>query len=220
MPQGYLQKVREICDREGILLVLDEVQTGFGRTGKMFATEHYGVRPDILVIAKGIANGFPLSAIVSRKELMDIQKPGSMGGTYAGNAVSCAAGVAVAKAFKDEKILDNVNIRGKELRGMLDGLKADSKTGKIVYDVRGMGLMLALEFQPGGGYASKVQAKCMEKDLLILTTSIYDTLRLIPPLNVSEEDMAKGMQIIKQAVEEVADGAAPSQTGTKGQALE
>ena len=171
-------------------------------------------------MAKGLANGFPLSGIVSRKELMDVQNPGSMGGTYAGNAVSCAAAVAVANVFKEEKILDNVSLRGKEMRGLLDGLKADSKTGNIIHDVRGLGLMLAMEFKPGGGYASKVQAKCMEQDLLVLTTSIYDTLRFIPPLNISKEEMDKGLQIVKRAVEEVAEGAQPNQTGTKGQALE
>ena len=132
-----------------------------------------------------------------------------MGGTYGGNAVSCAAGIAVAKAFKDEKILENVNARGAELKGMLEGAWKDSKTGKMIYDVRGLGLMLALEFQPGKGYASKVQAKCMEKDMLILTTSIYDTLRFIPPLNITKEDMAKGCQIIKEAIEEVAAGEDP-----------
>ncbi|RMZ89240.1 hypothetical protein DV736_g3542, partial [Chaetothyriales sp. CBS 134916] len=204
MPKGYVEKVRAICDREGILLVLDEVQTGYGRTGKMFATEHYGVQPDILVIAKGIANGFPLSAIASRKELMDKQKAGSMGGTYGGNAVACAAAVAVVKAFKEEKVLDNVVARGKEMKAMLDGLKTDGKTSKIVKDARGLGLMLALQFVPGGSYGPKVQAKCLEKDLLVLTTSIYDTLRFIPPLNISKEDMEKGCEIIKQAVEEVA----------------
>jgi 4-aminobutyrate aminotransferase len=219
-PAGYLAKVREICDKNNILLVIDEVQSGFGRTGKMFAIEHWGVRPDILVMAKGIANGFPLSAIASRKELMDLQKPGSMGGTYAGNAVSCAAGVAVAKAFKEERILENVAARGAELKGMLDAAWKDPKTGKLIYDVRGLGLMLALEFQPGKGYASKIQAKCMEKDMLILTTSIYDTLRFIPPLNITKEDMAKGCQIIKEAIEEVAAGEDPSETATKGQALE
>ena len=203
-PAGYLARVREICDKNNILLVADEVQCGFGRTGKMFAVEHWDVRPDILIMAKGIANGFPLSAIASRKELMDLQKPGSMGGTYAGNAVSCAAGVAVAKAFQDEKILDNVNARGAELRGMLESAWKDSKTGHMIFDVRGLGLMLALEFQPGKGYASKVQAKCMEKDMLILTTSIYDTLRFIPPLNITKEDMAEGCRIIKEAMEEVA----------------
>ena len=219
-PPQYLAKVREICDKHGILLVADEVQSGFGRTGKMFAIEHWGVRPDILIMAKGIANGLPLSGIVSRKELMDKQKPGSMGGTYAGNAVSCAAGVAVAKAFQEERILENVAARGRELRGMLEDCKADSKTGTIIYDVRGLGLMLALECKPGGGYASKIQAKCMERDMLVLTTSIYDTIRFIPPLNITKEDMAKGCQIIKEAIAEVAAGANPPETGTKGQALE
>lgn len=104
-----------------------------------FAIEHWDVRPDILIMAKGIANGFPLSGIASRKELMDLQKPGSMGGTYAGNAVSCAAGVAVAKAFKDEKILENVNQRGAELRAMLTAAKKDEKTAHLIHDVRGLG---------------------------------------------------------------------------------
>jgi 4-aminobutyrate aminotransferase len=183
----------------------------------MFAIEHWGVRPDILVMAKGIANGFPLSGIASRKELMDKQPPGSMGGTYAGNAVSCAAGVAVAKAFREDKILENVNARGAELKSMLDKAKEDTN---IIYDVRGLGLMLALECQPGKGYASKIQAKCMEKDMLILTTSIYDTLRFIPPLNITKEDMARGCQIIRDAIEEVAAGEDPPETPTKGQALE
>ncbi len=219
-PPQYLAKIREICDKNNILLVADEVQSGFGRTGKMFAIEHWGVRPDILIMAKGIANGFPLSGIVSRKELMDTQKPGSMGGTYAGNAVSCAAGVAVAKAFQEERILDNVAARGAELLNMLHAAKSDARTGKMIYDVRGLGLMLALECAPGHGYASKIQAKCMEKDMLVLTTSIYDTLRFIPPLNISKEDMAKGCQIIKEAIEEVSAGESPAEAGMKGQALE
>lgn len=202
--KDYLRRVREICDKHNILLVADEVQTGFGRTGKMFAVEHWNVRPDILIMAKGIANGFPLSGIVSRKELMDKQAPGSMGGTYAGNAISCAAGVAVANAFHDEKILANVNARGPELVSMLQACASDPQTKKIIYDVRGLGLMLALECQPGGNYATRIQQKCMEKDMLILTTSIYDTIRFIPPLNISQEDMQKGVGIIREAIEEVA----------------
>ncbi|KAL8679705.1 MAG: hypothetical protein Q9186_004023 [Xanthomendoza sp. 1 TL-2023] len=219
-PPHYLARLRELCDKNNILLVADEVQCGFGRTGKMFAVEHWGVRPDIMIMAKGIANGFPLSAIVSRKELMDTQKPGSMGGTYAGNAVSCAAGAAVAKAFQDERILENVNARGAELKGTLDAAKADSRTGSMIHNVRGMGLMLALECVAGHGYASKIQARCMEKNMLLLTTSIYDTIRFIPPLNITKEDMAKGCQIIKEAIEEVAAGEKPAETGTKGLAPE
>ena len=219
-PPGYLAKVREICDKNNILLVADEVQSGFGRTGKMFAVEHWGIKPDILIMAKGIANGLPLSAIVSRKELMDMQKPGSMGGTYAGNAVSCAAGVAVAKAFQEERILENVNARGAELMKMLNEASQNLNTAKVIHDVRGLGLMVALECQPGHGYASKIQAKCMAKDMLVLTTSIYDTIRFIPPLNISKEDMAKGCKIIEEAIQEVAAGEEPVETGTKGQALE
>ncbi len=219
-PQGYLERVREICDKNGILMVADEVQCGYGRTGKLFAIEHWGVRPDILVMAKGIANGFPLSGIVSRKELMDMQKPGSMGGTYGGNAVACAAAVAVVKAFKEEKILENVNARGKELKVALAAAQKNPKTKHMIYDARGLGLMLALECTPGKGYASKIQAKCMEKDMLLLTTSIYDTLRFIPPLNITKEDMAEGIRIISESIEEVAAGEDPPETPTKGQAPE
>ncbi|KAL6715337.1 hypothetical protein ACLMJK_007603 [Lecanora helva] len=215
-PAPYLAAVRDLCDRNNILLVADEVQSGFGRTGKMFAVEHWGVRPDILVMAKGIANGFPLSGIVSRKELMDMQKPGSMGGTYAGNAVSCAAGVAVAKAFQDERILENVNARGAELLSLLKSLKSNPQTGRIIHDVRGLGLMLALECKPGGNYASKIQKKCMEKGLLVLTTSIYDTLRFIPPLNISRGDLERGGGIVREAVEEVARGVEGGEMGMRG----
>jgi 4-aminobutyrate aminotransferase len=217
-PAGYLARVREICDKNGILMVADEVQCGYGRTGKLFAIEHWGVRPDILVMAKGIANGFPLSGIVSRKELMDMQKPGSMGGTYSGNAVSCAAAVAVVKTFKEEKILENVNARGEELKGILRAAQEDPKTRHMIFDVRGLGLMLALECVPGKGYASKIQAKCMEKDMLLLTTSIYDTLRFIPPLNITKEDMAEGCRIIREAIEEVAAEEGSPETLAKGQA--
>lgn len=110
-PPEFLKGVREICDKHNILLIIDEVQSGFGRTGKMFNIEYSGVRPDIMTCAKGLANGFPLSGVVSRKDITDKLKPGSMGGTYAGNAVSCAAAVAVADAFKEEKILENVQAR-------------------------------------------------------------------------------------------------------------
>jgi 4-aminobutyrate aminotransferase len=110
-PAEFLKGAREICDKHGILLIIDEVQSGFGRTGKMFNIEYSGVRPDIMTMAKGLANGFPLSGVVSRKELTDKLKPGSLGGTYAGNAVACAAAVAVADTFREERILENVQAR-------------------------------------------------------------------------------------------------------------
>jgi len=215
-PAEYLRGLRQICDKHGILLIIDEVQSGFGRTGKYFAIEYSGVRPDILVMAKGIANGFPLSGIVSRKELTDKQAPGSVGGTYAGNAVSCAAGVACAEVMQDENILANVNARSTELFNALNALKTSPETANYISDVRGQGLMVAVEFtspgrsenDPGAnasnipGLASKVAAICQEKGMIILTTSVFEVIRFIPPLNISEKELAEGVTIFKEAVAE------------------
>ncbi|KAF5372509.1 hypothetical protein D9758_005194 [Tetrapyrgos nigripes] len=221
-PKEFLQGLREVCDKHGILLIMDEVQSGFGRTGTWFAIEESGVRPDILVMAKGLANGFPLSGVVSRKELTDKLKPGSMGGTYAGNAVACAAAVAVADAIKEEKILDNVNERSNELFSSLLSLQSDSALAPYILDIRGRGLMVAVEFasseNPGAiydptavaittkipkGIASRVAKKCIEKGMLLLTTSVYEVVRFIPPLNISKEDMAKGCKVFEESVREV-----------------
>ncbi|KAI0044978.1 acetylornithine aminotransferase [Auriscalpium vulgare] len=216
-PPAFMRGLREICDKHGMLLIIDEVQSGFGRTGKNFAIEYSGVRPDIMTMAKGLANGFPLSAIVSRKELTDKLKPGSMGGTYAGNAVSCAAAVAVADAFKEEKILDNVQARSQELFSALNGLRSKSSLNGNILDVRGQGLMVAVEFASPShsandpavlasapkSLASRVTKRCLEKGMFLLTTSVYETVRFIPPLNISQEDLAKGVQIFVEAVEEI-----------------
>jgi 4-aminobutyrate aminotransferase len=214
---AFLRGLREVCDKHGILLIIDEVQSGFGRTGKNFTIEYSGVKPDILIIAKGLANGFPLSGVISRKELTDKLKPGSMGGTYAGNAVSCAAAVAVADAMKEENILDNVQARSKELLESLNKLREDPKIGRYILDIRGRGLMVAVEFaSPAASIydpllqesapkslASRIAKRCLEKDLLILTTSVYEVIRFIPPLNISQQDLEKGCKIFKEAVEEV-----------------
>ncbi|KAH9987011.1 pyridoxal phosphate-dependent transferase [Russula compacta] len=216
-PPAFLQGLRDICDKHDLLLIIDEVQSGFGRTGRMFSIEYSGVRPDIMVIAKGLANGFPLSGVVCGKELTDKLKPGTMGGTYAGNAVSCAAAVAVADAFKEEKVLDNVNARSTELFKALNSLKADPTIGQHILDVRGQGLMVAIEFASPShstldpavknsappNLAVRVSKRCLEKGLLLLTTSVYETIRFIPPLNISSEDLAKGIRIFKEAVAEL-----------------
>ncbi|KAK0193312.1 pyridoxal phosphate-dependent transferase [Armillaria mellea] len=218
-PNEFLHGLREICDKHGTLLIIDEVQSGFCRTGSWFAISPSGVRPDILISAKGLANGFPLSAIISRKEITDLLKPGSMGGTYAGNPVSCAAAVAVTDAMKEEKILDNVKERSKQIFVELDTLKADPEVAPYILDVRGRGLMVAVEFTSSAsvgskydvvaseteqvGLAGRVAKKCIEKGMLILTTSMYEVVRFIPPLNISEEEMAKGCKIFAEAVREV-----------------
>ncbi|TPX62550.1 hypothetical protein PhCBS80983_g00331 [Powellomyces hirtus] len=205
-PKKYMQGLRKICDEHKILLIIDEVQSGFGRTGTYFAIEQYDVRPDILVMAKGIANGFPLAGIVSRKEIMDSQTPGSMGGTYSGNAVACAAAVACADVMREEKILQNVKARGDQMRAGLERIRKDSNVGPLIGDVRGLGLMLGLEFARTAptGISSRVQQNCIRNGLLILTTSVFETLRFIPPLTISDEEMSHGLEIFEKSLHEAA----------------
>ena len=221
-PASFLHGLRQICDENNLLLICDEVQSGFGRTGTMFAVQDSGVRPDVLIFAKGIANGFPLSGIASTNELMSRQKPGSMGGTYAGNAVACAAATAVIQAFKDERVLDNVAARSTQLVSFLKKLQKDSPYGHLIEDVRGRGLMIGVQFKdastnPGSQNATaaaaakkaeqiapKVVAECLKRDMLLLSTSVFDVLRFIPPLTISEEDLAKACAIFKDAFEAAA----------------
>jgi len=214
-PAAFLRGLREICDQNNILLIVDEVQCGFGRTGKYFYIENSGVKPDIMIVAKGLANGFPLSGVISRTELTDKLKPGSMGGTYAGNAVACAAAIAVADVMKEEKILDNVNARSKELFEFLN--KQRQKQTSHIVDIRGQGLMVAVEFSSPlysvhdpvlnhsapKNLASRVAKRCIEKGLLLLTTSVYEVIRFIPPLNISQSDLKKGCDVFAQALDEV-----------------
>jgi 4-aminobutyrate aminotransferase len=221
-PPAFLHGLRKICDENNILLIADEVQCGMGRTGHMWFMEESGVRPDVLIFAKGIANGFPLSGIASSKELMDRQKPGSMGGTYAGNAVACAAATATIQAFHEEKILDNVAARSKQLFSFLDDLKASgTKAGNLIEDIRGKGLMVGVQFsnpelqrdssntatmnassQPQ--LAPKIVQECIKRDMLLLSTSVFDVLRFIPPLTISEKEMSQACGIFKESLEAVA----------------
>jgi len=222
-PPSFLRGLREIADKHDILLIFDEVQSGFGRTGKYFAhewTHEDGgyVRPDIMVMAKGLANGFPLSGIVSRKEIMDAQAPGTMGGTYAGNAVGCAAAGAVVDVMREENVLENVNLRSKELFALLEELRSDSTLSPFILDIRGKGLMVGVEFaSPPGTFsrdvfsnpkapsnlASRIAKRCQEKGLLILTTSVYQVVRFIPPLTITKEELTEGMRIFSTAMKEV-----------------
>lgn len=196
-PPGFIAGVKEICEENNILLIADEVQTGFGRTGEWFAIQHWdGVVPDIMIMAKGMASGYPLSAIVSRKELMDSQPPGSMGGTYAGNAVSCAAACATIDVFQDEDLLGNTKARGRQLIEGLHQIQARLPSGTIK-DVRGLGLMVATEL---GVPAAPVSQACLDGGMMLLTTSVFETLRFIPPLTVSEEEIQRGLGIFEAAL--------------------
>ncbi|KAI8146614.1 pyridoxal phosphate-dependent transferase [Fennellomyces sp. T-0311] len=200
-PKLFMQGLRDICDRNDILLVADEVQSGFGRTGKMFAIEHFDVTPDILVMAKGIASGYPLSGIASRKELFDLQPPGSMGGTYAGNAVACAAASATLDVFDQEKLLDNCQERSKQFFAAFKSELPRVLPEGIKVDVRGLGLMIGIEFLGAPeGFANAVMSEAFKLKTLILTTSIYQTLRLIPPLNITKEETDLAVERVVQSV--------------------
>ena len=184
-PTAYLEGLRELCTRHGMLLLYDEVQSGFGRTGKMWAHEHSGTTPDVLISAKGIASGMPLSLISSRAELTRHVPPGSMGGTYAGNAVACAAALATLDVFESEGLVANAAARGAQLT---DGLKAlAARHPTLIADVRGQGLMVAMELRQTArdGLANALSVQCKERGMLLLTTSVFEVCRFIPPLTVT-----------------------------------
>jgi 4-aminobutyrate aminotransferase len=199
----FLAGLRERADRHGIHLVLDEVQTGWGRTGEFWGADHFGVRPDILVTAKGLASGFPLSAIAARAELMDQAWPGSQGGTYGANAVACAAAVATLDVIEDEKLVGNAAERGAELRTALQQV-ADRHPA--ITDVRGLGLMLGNEFRdaegnPDGGTAAAAQQEAARRGLLLLTCGGWgQVVRFIPALVVRREQVTEAASIWADAV--------------------
>jgi 4-aminobutyrate aminotransferase len=204
-PAAFMKGLRELADRNGILLILDEVQSGFGRTGKWFAQEHFGVVPDIMTVAKGIASGLPLSGVFSRLDLMKKWQTGSHGGTYGGNAVACAAGVATVRAMRDEDMPGNAARRGVQLT---TGLRKLQEEYPIIGDVRGLGLMIGTEFTVKGKPAEKSVTKavihaCEERGLLLLSCGTYDNvIRWIPPLIVNEQQINDALGIFGEALKE------------------
>jgi 4-aminobutyrate aminotransferase len=201
-PASFMLGLKQLCDEFGLLLIADEVQSGFGRTGKFFAVEHFGITPDIIVVAKGIASGFPLSGIMSRRELMEKWIPGSHGGTYGANAVSCAAAVATIEVLKDG-VVENASQMGGVL---LSGLKKIQRQYPIIGDVRGLGLMVGVEFTnldgtPGSQVSDVVKKTCMENGLLLLQCGTYhQTIRWVPPLIVDEDQINIALGIFERAV--------------------
>ena len=203
-PASFMKGLREIADKNGILLIFDEVQSGFGRTGKWFAFEHYGILPDIMTVAKGIASGLPLSGIFSRLDLMKKWDVGSHGGTYGGNAVACAAGVATIRAMKEEKMLENTNECGLQL---MTGLRKLQEEYPQIGDVRGKGLMIGTEFMVGDRpdkakpMVKEIVHAAEDRDLLLLTCGTYDNvIRWIPPLNVTSGQINDGLQAFESAL--------------------
>jgi len=202
---GFLAGLRRICDEHGILLIADEVQSGFGRTGRWFAIEHFGVAPDVMVMAKGLASGLPLSGIAARRQLMERWIPGSHGGTYGGNAVACAAAIATIRAIREEGMLENAKRMGARLMERLLALQAEFP---VIGDVRGLGLMIGAEFTapdgtPAADLAKAVVEGCLKRRLLLLTCGPWNnTVRWIPPLVVMMEQVEEALAAFGDALAE------------------
>lgn len=201
--QRWLREVRNICDEHGIMLVLDEIQTGVGRTGTMWGFEHFAVTPDIMTVAKGIASGLPVSAVVANKATMDKWPPGAHGGTYGANAVGTAAAAETLRVMRDEKLPQNAAVVGDRLA---QGLRAIQAKYPVIGEVRGLGLMLAVEFvdqngNPNARAVSKVIASCLEENVLLINCGTYDqAIRVIPPLVITKEQADEFLVIFENAV--------------------
>jgi len=210
-PQKFMEGLRRICDREGILLVVDEVQTGFGRTGRMFATEHYGVEPDLMPLAKSIAGGLPLSAVVGKAEIMDCLWDGAVGGTYVGNPVALAAAVAVLDVFEEEGLVERSQRIGETIRArMLSWQERYDAIG----DVRGLGAMLAVEYvedratkEPAPAIATRVAEEAAKRGLLLLKAGIHSNCnRVLCPLVITDAELEEALGAWEDALEAVIGG--------------
>jgi 4-aminobutyrate aminotransferase len=208
-PPEFFQRLRALCDQHGILLVVDEIQTGAARCGKMFAIEHAGVEPDIITMAKGLAGGFTLSAVIGKAAVMDAMKPGGLGSTYAGHPISVAAALAVLDVIEEEKLCERAALIGERMRARLTALKPMFRS---IADVRGLGAMTAVEFchdgdpqRPDAVLTNKVKAEAVKRGLLLLTCGNYgNVLRLMVPLTIEDAVLDEGMDILEAALQAAA----------------
>ena len=206
-PPRFMHELRDLCTHYGILLVTDEIQSGFGRTGKWFGYELAEITPDVVIMAKGLASGLPLSALATRQDLMNKWTPGSHGGTYGGNAIACAAGVATVRVIKEERLVENAARMGQVLTA---GLRRLQESYPEIGDVRGPGLMVGTEFTDPRGQPWTDRAKAVVKHafhdgrMILLTCGTWDnTIRWIPPLVVNEAQIKEGLVRFEQALERV-----------------
>jgi 4-aminobutyrate aminotransferase/(S)-3-amino-2-methylpropionate transaminase len=206
-PPGYFQELIKICHDNGILFVSDEIQSGMGRTGKMFAIEHWGVEPDLITVAKSLAAGMPLAAVVGRQEIMDAVHPWGLGGTYGGNPVACAAGLAVLEVFEEENMLEKSVALGKKLQTRFENWQ---KQFDLIGEIRGLGAMLGLELvrgddkEPAADEAKQLATYCLEKGLLILVCGSYGNIvRTLMPFVITDEQLEKGLSIMEEALKAI-----------------
>ena len=207
-PDFYLRRLRELCDEHGILLIVDEIQTGFGRTGKMFAIEHSGVAPDLLTTSKSLAGGLPLSGVTGRAEVMDSVQPGGLGTTLGGNPVACAAALAVLEVFEEDHLLSRAGEIGERVIGAMREIQ--EKHPDVIGDVRGRGPMAAMELVkdpesriPDGERTAKVAENALQKGLMLLTAGRYaNVIRMLMPLSITDDELEEGLSILARSVSE------------------
>jgi len=203
-PLEFLPYLRELCNKHGILLILDEVQSGMGRTGKWWGHQHWdGVYPDLMLFAKGIGSGVPLAGVATTSKIIEALPPGTLGGTYGGNAIASAAGAATIDVMHEEKLLENATVRGEQLQ---KGLYDISKKFSQIIDIRGRGLMVAVEFEDKDGkhtLASNIVKQALNHKLLLMSAGSRETIRFLPPLNVTQKDMDFGIKLFTQTLNDV-----------------
>ncbi len=205
-PKSFMQRLRAICDQHGILLVVDEVQTGFARTGTMLAIEQFGIEPDLVTMAKSLAGGFPLAAVTGKATVMDAAAPGGLGGTYGGNPLGIAAAHAVLDVIEEEQLCERANRLGQRLKQRLEGLRGDVPE---ISDIRGPGFMNAVEFKdaasgaPSSAFANRVREIALSKGLILLTCGIHaNVIRFLSPITIQDDVFSEALDILETAIRE------------------
>lgn len=204
---AFLQKLRKCCDEHGILLIADEIQSGFARTGKLFAIEHSDIEPDLITVAKSLAGGFPLSGVIGKSDIMGQAKPGHLGGTYAGNPIACAAALAVLEVIEEENLLERSNHIGEIIVERLKAI-ANTALGSRIGEIRNLGGMVAFELikdkeshAPDPEFTKHVREKALELGLIILSCGVYgNAIRILVPLTVSDEVLSEGLDLLEKAL--------------------
>ncbi|KWU54903.1 4-aminobutyrate aminotransferase [Bacillus mycoides] len=209
-PNNYLKAVQEICNENDIIFIVDEVQTGYGRTGEFIASDYFGIEPDIITLGKSIAAGLPLSAVIGRKSVMDSAGDGAVGGTFVGNPISCAAGIAVLDIYKEERLGEKAQQIGLQIGQKVRDLKGKSK---LIGDIRGAGAMLAFELvrdhetlEPADTETLEIIQRCLQKGVILFKAGLYNNvIRFLVPLVISEEELTEALNIIEECVIEVTE---------------
>ena len=209
VPSGFLETLREICDEHGIVMIVDEIQTGFGRTGKLFAVEHAGIEPDLMTVAKSLAGGFPLSGVIGKADIMDSVEPGGLGGTYAGSPLGCAAGLAVLDVIEEEQLCEKAQAIGVQINSWAERLQSDTN---CIGDIRITGAMCAIEIvddndadRPNAELTKAIAAEAAKRGVILLTCGVRgNVIRFLPPLTIGETLMGEALDVLGAVIRDLA----------------